>query len=611
MTIVHLSRAKRLLLISCILFAFVFPIHYYGEFYIVSHIQSYYEDPRVEKLRISDFSPHERSVIFPRDFSIGIGDSNLTDLYRNHFSETINEGKIIHYTGSSSPMSNNSMNSTFRKHSISVFDSNAEKENCKVSRMDTEIEIAKSKILDNDLDRIANQLLFQLDNDDAFKDLRGFFKDNIQKQMSANRLHYYLYKFLGTSVWLEQHGVHYMVSRIRYSAKGSKTGVSLNLIYAQVFNEKWEEMKDVELVYPSRHPESNEVVYKSGKFPAFLPVPFYSDSNFPYKFYGPEDPRIFLVKNEMGLDEPLMVFNAYHRKINNQVLVKENAMNITFNFYRSMFFCWPFRYQLGKGGMDDIRNPETDNIIYNKVAELKRENIPRQNKEKNWAPFIDIHERDPYDKHIYFIYKWAKLDILKCKLTDLDKDGQSQCEYVYQRSPELESSTKVGPLRGGTEMIQFDLHGHSAWIGFARAHIDDCGCGSSMYRPNLAVLMKHGEEYKISYLSSFLTLDIPPQGWYSPKDFCRAGVPDVIIPNGISSWETSGDRDLMTLTLSVSDDSLHVLQLRNVLQKIMELAKSEESEKGYDENVVKCAIKKSIEFCKLYGEEKLAEGVDT
>ncbi|KAK6458116.1 uncharacterized protein RJT20DRAFT_126039 [Scheffersomyces xylosifermentans] len=608
---VYTSLAKRLILVSSLFLVFLFPIHYYGKADLVEHIKGYYNDPSIGKLRISDFSPYEASVIFPRDFSINKGGDNYTDLYRNHLGVDSNDnGTIIQYTGNSSALTNKIVKNTYKKHQISVFDANRETKNCGRLKVDTDIEIAKYDQVDHHLDRMAKKLIEQLENDDAFKDLRGFFKDDLPKQIMSNTLHHHFFKFSGTSVWLEQHGVHYMISRVLYNVKGSKRGPSLSLTYAQVFNEKWQEMRDVELVYPTRHPNSNDIVYKNGKFPSFLPIPFYSDSNFqPHRFYGAEDPRLLLVKNDMGVEEPLMVFNAFHRKIKDKVLVGENAMNITFGFYRSMFLCWPFQYQLGKVNVDDVRNPETDKVVYNKVIELRRENTERLSIQKNWTPFVDLSERDPYDKHIYFIYRWANLEILKCKLTDFDLNTESQCSFVYKRNPDLKENTAVGPMRGGTEMIPFNLHGHTAWIGFARAHIKKCGCGSSMYRPNLAVIVKHGDEYKISYLSSSITFDIPIVGWTNPKKLCRYNDPDALIPNGISAWETLGDDDYMTLTLSVADDSVHVIHIRNLLQKVKHLAKSEDPQRGFDENAVECTLKKSAQFCRSYGNEqkKLAE----
>ncbi|KAG2733282.1 hypothetical protein G9P44_004272 [Scheffersomyces stipitis] len=578
---------------------------YYANWY-TDLLQLSLVDAGTNSLPISHYSHSEALVIFPKVYQHFTG--NFSELYREQYGyDFVNNADVIQYSGNSSSLSHYTINQKYKQHPVAVFDANTESEKCSEMKNTHNLQISGYDELNLNLDSMAKQLLHQLEHDESFIELRGFFKDDIKTQLRKRVLSKHFFKFAGTSVWLEDHGVHFMISRVQYSSGGSKSSPTMSLTYAQVFNEKWKELKDVELIVPSRTPNSDEpMVYKSMKFPSFLPIPFYHNVNFQDgRFYGPEDPRLLLVKNSMGREEPLMVFNAFQRKIDQTTLSEEGQMNVTFGFYRSMFLCWPFQFQMGKADVEGVRNDATDHIIYNKIVELRRENTHRLGIQKNWSPFIDLTERgDHYDKHIYFVYRWANLEILKCKLTDFSKNGESQCSFVYKRDPKLSEDADVGALRGGTELIQVDIGGDKAWVGFPRAHLMKCGCGMNMYRPNLAVLVQHGHDYKISHISSFMSLDIPVSGWRVPEKKCTKYEADVLIPNGISYWEKHGDDDYLSLTLSVADDSVHVIQIKNLLQQVKDMTKTENSNLGYHENSIECAIKMSEDFCKKYGNEQ-------
>lgn len=96
------------------------------------------------------------------------------------------------------------------------------------------------------------------------------------------------------------------------------------------------------------------------------------------------------------------------------------------------------------------------------------------------------------------------LKILKCSILN---DNDDDCEWEFQ----MDDYEDAGVLHGGTELIninqllhQYDYpelnsikdlipNGREYWVGFARASLKNCGCGSRMYRPNLIVLMKDGK----------------------------------------------------------------------------------------------------------------------
>lgn len=92
------------------------------------------------------------------------------------------------------------------------------------------------------------------------------------------------------------------------------------------------------MVVPAIDSMTNEKIHKNLMFPSFLPIPFYHQLSYVNKrWYGPEDARILLVKIEDGIDESLIVFNAYHRKVNKQENINGAASKVSHKFYRSMF----------------------------------------------------------------------------------------------------------------------------------------------------------------------------------------------------------------------------------------------------------------------------------
>ena len=56
------------------------------------------------------------------------------------------------------------------------------------------------------------------------------------------------------------------------------------------------------------------------------------------RFYGVEDPRITLVRNKLGYDEPIIVYNSHHRKITDAKSDNDGESNIHFKAYRSILW---------------------------------------------------------------------------------------------------------------------------------------------------------------------------------------------------------------------------------------------------------------------------------
>lgn len=342
---------------------------------VVDRVQGVYRS----RLRISNFATNETLVIFPRGFELRAS-RDLTNYYRKHFNPDKNrEFNSVTFNGPPSALAEAVKHIDYHNHEISMYDTtkdiSSDLNNCEPDiNAKFKVDIGRARKHDDSLTKVVKRLAYQLENDDAMRELGVFFKGDLKKQIEEETVDQHWYKFAGTSVWLQQYGVHFMISRMLYSPTGKKNDPVMSLIFAQIYNERWEELDDVELIIPTVNPITNEKIYASLQFPSFLPIPFYHQSSYVNKrWYGPEDARILLVKNDDGLEEPLIVFNAYHRKVNKQENINEAASKVSHEFYRSMFMGWPFRFQHGKENVDGISNAATDDKIYNKVIELRRE----------------------------------------------------------------------------------------------------------------------------------------------------------------------------------------------------------------------------------------------
>lgn len=516
------------------------------------------------------------------------------------------------------------MNQDYHNHKISMYGSSevatSRFSSCKVTRNDFNISISEPKKFENNMEYAVKTLIYHLKNDPAFAELEVFFGVNdLEKHIKEKSCDKHWYKFAGTSVFLKEYGVHLMISRMVYTPSLLRKDAILSLIYAQVYNQEWEELQNVELILPNF---DEEPVYEKVRFPRFLATPFYHDSTqISKRWYGPEDARILLINNKYNMEEPLIIFNAFHRKLREVkkekgfFKFKNKAADSEFEYFRSIFMSWPLRTQVGKVNVDGTKNKTFDSIKYNKVTELRRKDATRLPVQKNWSPFTSFDDKkvDGYDKSIYFIYEWEDLKVLKCPLDNFI-GGVSDCDFVYKSE---KKEGKVGPLRGGTELISIkNLNSNievsddvEVWVGIARAHLTKCGCGNSMYRPNLVVLSRERRNFKVLNVSSFFSLDIDVIGWKVPEERCVKKEPSVLIPNGISSWSTHSNEenkpsnDYVGITLSAGDSVDYIIYVKDLLLTLWKNMNIENYGKNaiYNDNPIYCAIKQSKEYCAEYG----------
>lgn len=633
--------------------------------------------------RISEYNHEESCVIFPYHFNDLKEKQTLAEYYQENFNTAIEAShfdkntkfRIIQLNSlTDEPKQDYVDSSKYQKDEFKIFQlspliyNDQQCESHLQQKLQVEISQSKSLTFDDWLP-IINR--FKEENPHYYEELEPFWKDDIEEQIKSGVLNKHWHRLAGSSVWLTEYGVHFMISRVLYTPSGIRDKPIISLTYAQVFNDKWEEMKNVELISPSNNPDvgnelvKEEKIYSSMIYPTFLPIPSYHDYNIttPNKYYGPEDPRLLLIKNPKGYEEPLIIFNAYQRKIVESVNIDHDKhMNITFDYYRSIFMCWPWQFQRGKEIVDDLNiNQNYKYQIYNRIAELVRDNIPKVKNQKNWTPMISYEDRkvSNYDESIYFIYRWSNLEVFKCQLSNII-NGLSICKYDYRLEPNNNENDGVGPLRGGTQMVNINQllyeysnkitelstfisklpTGRELWLGFARAHLKNCGCGKSIYRPNLVLITKDsnpkGEKYyKISHISSFLGLsNVPILPWdpANPKMICGEQYPNALIPNGISDWnlkevaindDIKGIQDYLTLSFSVSDSTVDIIHIKGLLNEIfrldyntdiktnrligdIDIIKDDVSHNwmknnGFNNINVDCAIRESKNFCYHYG----------
>lgn len=466
------------------------------------------------------------------------------------------------------------------------------------------------------------------------------------------------FRFGGSSVWLPQHELHYMVSRMLYSPSGIPNKSFVSFLYIQLFDKNWEEMPETKLTVPYDKKIMKSVTNADGSvtevlletklgsreisYPSLLPISFdvqMSVSSGKY-YFGPEDPRILLRRNALGYDEPLIVFN-----MKNNRLVK-----------RVMYLYLPFS---------------------NHLQYLKKRLESYAKIEKNWTPFISELNADK----INFIYSIDPLEILTCDIET------ATCDFL-QKMEKLDFDY-VGPLRGGTQLVRLPFDNlvpehildkyrlpknRQIYMGWARAHLNECGCGESMYRPNMIIMVEdfNPEEnkyyYKLADISEYVDFSAHVPPWTTsksdePRDFientntkqCEGR--NVLIPNSIAYWEIESiikdttlyprkffDRiptddqimdsrahkvikqitrrdspsirlefnDYMGITLSAADSDVSIVHVKGLLNYILKLPSlfdqstvitgaSSFQPRGHDLNY-ECAMLASKQYCARYAE---------
>lgn len=554
----------------------------------------------------------------------------------------------------------------FRQDKTHIYDSamniDGKTDRCEYLESELTYRVSSQKEVNTPVTEIAEVLIKALENHDEYiQEIGKYFLKKIRLQLKHKVADQFWFRLAGSSVWLKEYGVHLMVSRLVYSEHKIMNQPTFSVIYAQLYTDDWVEVTTSMLVPTNLGPSTNknaieveDGAYTIMSFPAVLPVPFPFDDKRDY--LGPEDPRIILVLNKRGYEEPMIVFNQYH-----QHWVSDDDNNSKVLGYRNMWFGWPWQFQKGMLNVNKEPSPEHNDKLFSRATELKINGERRDRMSKNWSPMISrlLREFDGYDKSILVSTRYPNLEVLKCDITMKEPN----CVYMtiddFRPDP-----SEVGALRGGTSMVNINnligqqtnipvekliRKGREIWVGFARAHFRGCGCGNGFYRPNLVIVILDlikGEDGKIrqvfslSHVSAFMGLfvDIIPWRSEDPADLCRQL--NILIPNGIGYWKI-GDikvnklrsewvvEDMLTLDFSVSDMSVGIVKISGILDSLIKMTPNspfqqyegdheepfldEESENeevlyptqnfGASDDVIMCALEDSARFCRVYGDK--------
>lgn len=624
---------------------------------ISSTFSDYYSNPKQQNKFEQQIQDHQttkkgkRTIIFPNNFnhvhdhkgSYMMKDSELVKYYVETMEQALDPEDLIYRNRFTYKLPN----IPYTEQKIEMFSdgggggdtSDSNTDMCPKLSTIIKVEASPAMNKNGDLKKILKTFL----QEDSFyyRELSPFFPD-LKKHFDEDTIDKHWYQFIGSTVWLEQYGVHLMVSRIIYTEKDQGLP-KFSLAYLQVFDRNWKELDNVELIVPdpenisttnnkneNKNTNKKPYGYKSVLYPTIAPIPVYHNSKQTGgRFYGIEDPRIVLIKTRHGYEEPVLIYNSHHRKILEKHFDNDQEGKINFNNYRSLFIGWIWQTQLGKIHLEELPNNEFKKNEYIKIKEFVKPNNNRGRTEKNWALFINYNQRlnQGFDSHVYFANQLKNLKILKCSILN---DNDDDCEWEFQ----MDDYEDAGVLHGGTELIninqllhQYDYpelnsikdlipNGREYWVGFARASLKNCGCGSRMYRPNLIVLMKDGKNYKFAYVSSFVGLGIEILPWYLDKGLCEHY--NLIIPNGISSWTIEKDlhqkekdkqvMDYMAFTISRRDATVDVVYVKGLLKALFTDSSSSKHLLAVEQTGFKlvtnvdCALKNSEKFCKIYGE---------
>lgn len=497
----------------------------------------------------------------------------------------------------------------------------------------SKIKLTKQQYLPADLQQFLGVLNNMRPYHDMVEKAKAYFISDLREEKKW-------FRFAGSSIWLPQFQCHYMVSRYLYSPNGVANHAFASFLYIQLFDSDWKELPShTTLDIPFEQTEANSIFkifkpkqkyanFRNSTYPQILPIPF--DYKLPIEtkkyYYGPEDPRILLRSNPLGFDEPLIVFNMKGLKLTKRV----------------MYSYLPFS---------------------NTLKLLKKRREPFANIEKNWTPFKSVAQPSKTQTTVHFIYSMIPLEVLAC---DIDS---GLCDILQK--PAKHDFNYVGGLRGGTQLVSLPLNetipseiraklpipkNRQVYIGWARTHLNNCGCGDSMYRPNFITLVEDYDDvtdkyyYKIGDISGYFDFAAKIEPWskqvldeegnlYEKAEQCQGR--NVLIPNSIAYWDVGSIKlagteyqkhdfkdmfssgkvsdfnaneivfnDYMGVTLSSADRDVSIVHVKGLLNYILQLPSLVDDslvinkewtfqKKGHDLNV-RCAMIASKEYCKSY-----------
>lgn len=424
---------------------------------------------------------------------------------------------------------------------------------CKAIKYGSGFEISQQQFLPSEFTKILWALSQVPEYAKHIQDAQQKFNPTIPREKQWLR-------FGGSSVWLPYLNVHYMVSRILWTPDGIPNKAFVSFLYVQLFDENWHELPPQSLKLPfeekisgsllntdgsvTDHVLKTKVNFREMEFPSFLPIQvevLYDTDNNQY-YWGPEDPKVLARTNGLGFEEPIIFFNMKSVKLQKRV----------------MHLYLPFS---------------------NEIRVLKKRNEAWANIEKHWTPFIATKRvRDKAkpktnsgdeentiresDDHVNFIYSFEPLQILTCGI------DTGICDFLQKPEKEEGLDESVSSLIGSTPLVrlpfselipdhvkgEFELPANrQAYVGWGRTTLENCGCGDSMTRPNLIVLVEDYHPstrslyYKIADVSEAFDFKAEVPAWIdfetdednfilpADRDVCKGR--NVLTPNSIAYWD--------------------------------------------------------------------------
>ncbi|AOA60760.1 Beta mannosyl transferase 3 [Komagataella phaffii CBS 7435] len=400
----------------------------------------------------------------------------------------------------------------------------------------------------------------------ALKDLEH------KKLTEEEKIEKHWFTFYGSSVFLPDHDVHYLVRRVVFSGEGKANRPITSILVAQIYDKNWNELNGHFLNV--LNPNTGKLQHHA--FPQVLPIAVNWDRNSKYR--GQEDPRVVLRRGRFGPD-PLVMFNT---------LTQNNKL-------RRLFTISPF---------DQYKT-----VMYRTNA------FKMQTTEKNWVPFFLKDDQES----VHFVYSFNPLRVLNCSLDN------GACDVLFELPHDFGMSSE---LRGATPMLNLPqaipmADDKEIWVSFPRTRISDCGCSETMYRPMLMLFVREGTNFFAELLSSSIDFGLEVIPYTGDGLPCSSGQ-SVLIPNSIDNWEVTGSNgeDILSLTFSEADKSTSVVHIRGLYKYLSELdgyggpeAEDEHnfqrilSDLHFDgkktienfKKVQSCALDAAKAYCKEYG----------
>jgi beta-1,2-mannosyltransferase len=353
--------------------------------------------------------------------------------------------------------------------------------------------------------------------------------------------------FHAASIWLRDFGVHMMVSRTVFPSPWKNfhpTWTGLTFLLAEIFDEKWDiSARTVQV--PMSSPRG--ITRRNLTFPIFLNVSssgIFEGKHWATLLHLGKDPRMHVRRNPAGFLEPIVIFSP----------------------------------MISIGIQGSRRDWQVMGLILIFVDRLTVLLIPNSTaREKNWAT-LNINAT-----HIDFVRAFFPLRVASCDLSSGACTHSDKCHH----------SLVVGPMRGGTQLVEMKPKVFSGW---SRTHLKHCSCSDRFYRSHLVIIQKVNESYILAGVSAPFDFGVSGLERQRPQK-CegRDSYLNAIIAAGI----TSLDETSMTVLFYRQDRDRILARICEVVDWIGHLPETPFQTLGED-NAGHCAIEAAYNRCRSY-----------